>query len=288
MRLKISHTTEYLYDEPVAYALQRLRLKPLDGSTQKVINWAISVDGAKVEAGYADQFGNHVELVSIEGGERTIRITAAGEVDTIDKAGVVGPHTGFVPLWLYLRDTPRTKPGKLLRELARSLKGDSELAQMHTLMETIHETVAYLPGATDAETTAEEALEAKSGVCQDHAHIFVAAARLAKLPARYVSGYLMMEGQVEQVATHAWAEAHIPGLGWVGFDAANKICPDDRYVRLATGLCYHDCAPVSGMRVGTHGESLTVSLTVQPANGQMQSQTSGPPGSEAGQGQAQA
>jgi transglutaminase-like putative cysteine protease len=288
MRLKISHTTEYRYDEPVAYALQRLRLTPLGGSTQKVIDWAITVDGAKVEAGYADQFGNRVELVSIEGGAHTIRITASGEVETMDKAGVLGPHTGFVPLWLYLRDTPLTKPGKLIRELARSLKGDSELAQIHTLMETIHETVAYLPGTTDAQTTAEEALEAKSGVCQDHAHIFIAAARVAKLPARYVSGYLLMEGQTEQVATHAWAEAHIPGLGWVGFDAANKICPDDRYVRVATGLCYQDCAPVSGMRIGpgTHGENLTVSLTVKPADGQMQSQSSGPAPAQEDQAQA--
>jgi len=278
MRLKISHTTEYLYDEPVPYSLQRLRLTPVDGPGQKVVNWSITVDGAKIEAGYADQFGNRVELVSTEGAEHTIRITASGEVETEDRAGVFGPHQGFCPLWLFLRETALTKPGKLVRELARSLTGDSELARMHALMETIHETVAYVPGATGTETTAEQALEARSGVCQDHAHIFLAAARLLDIPARYISGYLLMEGTTEQAATHAWAEVFLPGLGWVGFDASNKICPNDSYVRVASGLCYRDCAPVSGIRLGPAGENLKVSLTVaagqtQSQNGQGQSQT---------------
>jgi transglutaminase-like putative cysteine protease len=276
MRLKISHTTEYTYDEPVPYSLQRLRLTPLSSPGQRVINWTVTVDGAKVEAGYADQFGNRVELVSVEGTEHTIRITASGEVETEDRAGVFGPHQGFCPLWLFLRDTPLTKAGPLIEELAKGVKGDSELARMHALMEAINENVAYTPGTTSIETTAEEALAAKTGVCQDHAHIFLSAARFLNIPARYISGYLLMEGQSEQVATHAWAEVHLPGLGWVGFDAANKICPDDRYVRVASGLCYRDCAPVSGMRIGTIkeglGETLKVFVTVTPGPSQTQSQ----------------
>ncbi|EUB96756.1 transglutaminase domain-containing protein [Rhizobium sp. CF080] len=275
MRLKIAHTTEYLYDEPVPYSLQRLRLTPTDGPGQKVINWSITVDGAKIEAGYADQFGNRVELVSTEGTEHMIRIVASGEVETHDRAGVFGPHQGFCPLWLFLRETALTKPGKLIRELARSLKGDSELAKMHALMEALHETVAYTPGTTGTETTAEQALEAKTGVCQDHTHIFIATARLLDIPARYISGYLLMEGATEQAATHAWAEVHLPGLGWVGFDASNKICPNDSYVRVASGLCYRDCAPVSGMRLGPAGENLKVSLTVAASQGQSQTQSQG-------------
>lgn len=272
MRLKISHITEYFYEEPVAYALQRLRLTPQTSHTQTVRNWSLSVEGAKVEAGYKDQFANRVDLVSIEGGERTIRITATGEVDTIDRAGVLGPHQGFVPLWLYLRETERTKAGDLVKELAGTITGDSELAQMHALMEAIHATVEYKPGSTTPDTTAEQALEAKAGVCQDHTHIMISAARHLKLPARYVSGYLLMEDQIEQAATHAWAEVHIPGLGWVAFDAANKVCPDDRYVRMACGLCYSDAAPVSGMRIGSAGENLTVTLSVE-GSGQSQTQS---------------
>lgn len=274
MRLKISHTTEYLYDEPVPYSLQRLRLTPTDGPMQRVVSWAVKVDGAKIETGYADQFGNRVELVSVEGAEHTIRITASGEVDTVDKAGVFGPHQGFCPLWLFLRETGRTKPGKLIRELTKNVTGDNELARLHALMEAIHKTVVYTPGTTTTETTAEEALAAKAGVCQDHAQILISAARHLGIPARYVSGYLLMEDREEQVATHAWAEAHVPGLGWVGFDAANNVCPDDRYVRIASGLCYRDCAPISGMRIGPAGENLRVSLTVAPSQGQSQSQGS--------------
>lgn len=271
MRLKINHTTEYRYDQPVPYSLQRLRLTPLSGPTQKIIDWSVEVEGATVEVNFDDHFGNRVELVETEGPRHAVKVVAKGEVETEDRAGVYGSHVGYAPLWLFMRETPRTKPGKLLRELVKSTTGESELARLHALMEKIHETVEYIPGATDTETTAEQAMEAGKGVCQDHAHIFITAARLMGQPARYISGYLMMEDVAEQVATHAWAEAHLPGLGWVGFDPANNVCPDDRYVRLASGLCYRDCAPVSGMRVGIAGESLTVSVTVEQSQSQSQS-----------------
>ncbi|MFS8044214.1 transglutaminase family protein [Rhizobium sp. BR 314] len=272
MKLTISHITEYRYDEPAQFSLQRLRLTPLSGAGQTVIDWKLTVEGASPEVEYDDQFGNRITLVSLDGQQEATRIVAAGEVETQDLNGVVGQHLGFAPLWLHLRETPRTKAGKLTRELLRGVSGDNELGRMHALMSTIHQSVEYKPGTSDTETTAEQALERKSGVCQDHAHIFITAARALQIPARYVSGYLMMEGKNEQAATHAWAEAHIPGLGWVGFDPANDVCPDARYVRLATGLCYRDAAPVSGMRVGTPGETLTVKVSV--ANqGQSQSQS---------------
>ena len=271
MRLKISHTTEYHYDEPVQYSLQRLRLTPQAAPGQTVVSWDVSVDGAIVQAGYDDQFGNRVELVSVEGDQRSVKIVASGEVETEDRAGVFGPHQGFCPLWLFLRETPLTKPGKLTRDLVRSVSGDSDLAKMHALTETIHANVEYKPGATGTTTTAEQALESKSGVCQDHAHIFIASARSMGIPARYISGYLMTEDKNNQMASHAWAEAHLPGLGWVGFDPANKICPDDRYVRVGSGLSYQDCAPVSGMRIGLAGENMTVKVSVED-QGQSQSQ----------------
>jgi transglutaminase-like putative cysteine protease len=273
MRLRITHTTEYRYDDPVQYSLQRLRLCPLDGPGQKIVSWNIAVDGAVVEAGFNDQFGNHTHLVSTEGDSHSVHIVASGEVETEDRSGVFGPHQGYVPLWLYLRDTPLTKPGKLIRELARSLTGDNELAKMHDLMGKLNAQIAYETGTTGTETTAEQALEAGRGVCQDHAHAFIAAARLLGLPARYVSGYLLMDDRIEQVATHAWAEVYLQGLGWVGFDAANNHCPDARYVRIATGLCYADAAPVSGMRIGLAGEDLTVTLVVEPSQSQSQSQS---------------
>ncbi|MVA23604.1 transglutaminase family protein [Agrobacterium vitis] len=274
MRLKINHVTEYSYDEPVQFSLQRLRLTPIENPGLHVVSWTIVVDGANVEAGFNDQFGNHTHLVSFEGDAKSVRIVASGEVTTEDRAGVFGAHTGYVPLWLYLRDTPRTKAGKLVRDLVKSLTGDNELARMHDLMARVHEQVRYETGATTTETTAEQALEAGTGVCQDHAHVMISAARLMNLPARYISGYLMMDGVEEQTATHAWAEIHLPSLGWVGFDAANDVCPDARYVRLASGLCYADAAPVSGMRIGLAGEDMSVTVSVAET-GQSQSQSQG-------------
>ncbi|WP_075289640.1 transglutaminase family protein [Pararhizobium arenae] len=273
MRLKISHTTEYSYDEPVQYALQRLRLTPHNQPGQTVLGWDITVEGANLEVGYDDHFGNHTNLVSVNAERSAIRITASGEIETEDKAGVFGQHLGYTPLWLYLRETPLTKKTKPIRNMAKSTAGDSDLARMHALMGEIHERVEYKTGATETETTADQALEKGSGVCQDHAHIFVAAARTLGLPARYVSGYLMMDDHPEQTATHAWAEVHLNGLGWVGFDAANKMCPDDRYVRIASGLDYKDAAPISGLVHGSANESLKVAVTVEQKQGQSQSQS---------------
>ena len=122
--------------------------------------------------------------------------------------------------------------------------------------------MAYEVGTSQSETRAEDAIAEGKGVCQDHAHIFIAAAREMGFPARYVSGYLMMDDRIEQDATHAWAEAHVDGLGWVGFDVSNQICPDTRYVRVATGLDYQGAAPVTGTRYGGAGETLSVAIEV--------------------------
>ena len=123
--------------------------------------------------------------------------------------------------------------------------------------------VEYVAGATDARTGAAEALAAGKGVCQDHAHIFIAAARKLSVPARYVTGYLHVAGEAASAANHAWAEAWLEGLGWVGFDPANHICPTERYVRLACGFDAASAAPVTGTHRGGGVESLTVDVVVR-------------------------
>ena len=101
------------------------------------------------------------------------------------------------------------------------------------------------------------------GVCQDHAHIFIGAARMLGIPARYVSGYLMMDDRIDQEAGHGWAEAHVAGLGWVAFDVSNGISADARYVRVATGCDYREAAPVTGISYGDGDSALAVSLAVE-------------------------
>ena len=274
MRLSISHTTRYRYDEPLDHGLQRLRLIPRSNSAQTVRKWAVSTAGAIVEAEYDDHYGNRVMLLNVDPDSAALEIGVTGEVDTIDNTGVFGPHRDHLPLWVYRRETTLTAPGAGIATLTEDLRDHdgNALACLHALSTKIAETVAYQTGTTDAKTTAEDALENGSGVCQDQTHIFLAAARTLGYPARYVSGYLMMNDRVDQDAGHAWAEAHVDGLGWVGFDISNKMCPDDRYVRVATGLDYREAAPISGLSFGAAGESLEVAIKVQQQN-QTQSQS---------------
>jgi len=205
-----------------------------------------------------------VHLVSVERGGHTVAITASGRVQTRDTNGVLGMTGGPAPLWYFLNFTELTKPGAGIDVLARKLAGNpNQLSGLHELSADILSTVPYAQGRTYVATAAEEAFSGGAGVCQDHAQIFVAATRAAGIPARYVSGYLMMPDRTEQEAGHAWAEAYVDGLGWVGFDVSNSICPDEHYVRLASGLDYAQTAPISGMRLGHAQESMIVSLQIQ-------------------------
>ena len=263
-RLSIRHATTYHYDAPVPYGLQQLRLVPKSRAGQRVVEWDTRVEGGGIETEFDDEHANRVQLVSIDAEATEVTVIAKGMVEVEDRQGVIGEHGGYMPLWMFLRPTPRTRRGPHLAALARPLRGqEDQLAQMHALSAAVREAVAYATGTTDVTMTAEDAMEAGTGVCQDHAHIFVAAARLLDRPARYVSGYLHMDGQDDQDATHAWAEAHVDGLGWVGFDVSNGISPDERYVRIATGLDSRDAAPIVGLRSGPTSEKLVVSLQVQ-------------------------
>lgn len=264
MILTINHTTRYSYDAPVDYALQQVRLTPPNTNQQDVRSWDLRVEGGKIETQYRDHNGAQVHLVSVDRDAQEVAITAGGEVETEDTAGVLGKVYGPAPLWYYTQSTPLTAAGPGIDALAGQLtQTPDQLSALHALSTSILMAVPYRVGETYAATSAEEALIGGSGVCQDHAQIFVAAARSADIPARYVSGYLMMDDRVDQDASHAWAEAHVDGLGWVGFDVSNGISPDARYVRLGSGLDYRQAAPISGMRLGSSSESMIVSLQVQ-------------------------
>lgn len=263
MRLKISHTSEYRYTESLQYGLQRLHLVPRNGAGQSVRSWQLEYQGAREEAHYVDHFGNDTRLASASPGVDKIVIKATGEIETTSKDGILGPHKGYAPLWLFQTESELTAPGTGIEKLLAELTENGELDRMHQLMSLIGERVQYEVGTTDVATSAEAALQQGSGVCQDHAHIFIAAARASGLPARYISGYLMRDDTAEQAASHAWAEAHLDGLGWVGFDVSNGISPDERYVRIATGRDYNDAMPIAGIRFGPSEESLAVHISVE-------------------------
>ncbi|MCO8144345.1 transglutaminase family protein [Rhodovulum tesquicola] len=262
MRLRIRHTTRYRFENPVTYGLQQLRKTPKSSHQQTVIAWTTTVEGGRKELSFEDHNHNTVELLSFERDATELVVRSEGEVDLVETHGIVGAHRGPAPLWLFRRATPRTRAGQGCRALIREVTGETGLARLHELSRIILGAVSYELGSTDAGTTAEDALAEGRGVCQDHAHVFTACAREMGFPARYVSGYLRMDDRVEQNAMHAWAEAHVEGLGWVGFDVSNGISPDIRYVRVATGLDYDEAAPVRGTRIGGAGEALSVEIEV--------------------------
>lgn len=264
MKLQITHTTKYSYDAPVLYGLQQVRLTPVSTKHQRVLRWDVAISGGAQELAFQDQYQNQTLLVQAEPGATEVSVQVSGEVETLSSDGIIGKVYGTAPLWHFAQSTPRTQAGKGIRKLSKTMSGKGDvLSDLHALSKTILDAVPYGNAETFAGTSAEEALSAGGGVCQDHAQIFVSAARLAGIPARYVSGYLMMNDRVDQDATHAWAEAHVDGLGWVGFDVSNGISPDERYVRIATGRDSRDAAPITGMRLGNASESMIVALQVQ-------------------------
>lgn len=265
MRLAIRHVTHYHFDQPVSHGLQRLRLTPKSTHGQQVHAWSMALTGAAVEAEYEDHHHNRTTLVSLQPGTRELVVECTGLVGTSDNAGVIGHHAGHMPMWAFAKQTPLTRPGARMKALIAALDADRSdvLATLHALSRAVLDAVAYEIGHTSVDTPAEAAVEAGRGVCQDHAHVFIGCARAMGIPARYVSGYLMMNDRIDQEAGHGWAEAHVDNLGWVGFDVSNGISPDARYVRVATGCDYREAAPVTGLSFGAGDCALNVRLQVE-------------------------
>lgn len=265
MRLKVRHSTSYDYAAPLVYSVNRLYLWPSEFDTQKIESWSITAPGMEHALAYADGFGNRVHLLTFGEVFGPVSIVAEGVMITEDAAGVVRGLPGSAPDAVLLRQTKLTRPSAAILSMSDRIFRVQEdpLASLHALMEDIHRRVAYVLGASDSRTTAAEAFANGRGVCQDHAHVFVGAARSNGVPARYVTGYLVTGEGASSTAAHAWAEALVPDLGWVGFDPANNACPTDHYVRVAAGIDAAAVAPIRGSRRGGEQESLTVEVRVE-------------------------
>jgi len=277
MRIRIDHSTRYAYARPARFIVQMLRLTPKSCESQQVRDWRIETDvDARLRRG-EDAFGNVVHSLYTERPTDALTIRVTGEVATVDTGGVIRGQNERLPPTVYLRDTPLTHADGGIVDFARAVPEGETLDRMHRLMGAIHRDVAFEVGSTSATHTAADAFAQRRGVCQDHAQIFIACARKLGVPARYVSGHLnRLDGQHDQDAAHAWAEAWVDGLGWVGFDPANGICPTDQYVRVAVGLDALGATPIRGTSYGGGVESLTVALHVRPVQqGQQQHQTKG-------------
>lgn len=263
MKLTVHHESVYRYDNPQRGVVQSHRLMPARFDGQQIEAWDVLVTGGQMGGGFRDGAGDWVQGWTIPGPVSEIIVTVQGTLETSDLSGVLRGHRERIAPAVYLRDTAPTVADTALTELANSASGANSLELAHALAGLVAGAIAYRPGVTDAHTTAAEALALGEGVCQDHAHALISCARLRALPARYVSGYLYAdaEGQAHEAA-HAWAEVYVEGLGWVGFDPANHCCPDERYIRLGSGLDARDAAPIRGIARGDGSEHLDVTVAV--------------------------
>lgn len=266
MRLSILHETTYRYATPANYTIQYLRLSPQPNPRQKVLNWHLDLPGPA--RAFIDGFGNAAHVLVIDKPHHEICLRAQGEVEVEDSPLTLpdnGPHRPEI----YMRPTELTTQDEALLRFSEDFRvklGRDPVAGVEALMTAVREKVDYKPGVTTAATSAAQAFARGAGVCQDHAHVFVSCCRHLNVPARYVSGYLAPKrdpnAASESLASHAWAEAWLDGLGWQGFDVANSVRAQGRHVRVAVGLDYLDACPVRGFHRGGAGESLGVEVRV--------------------------
>ena len=265
MRVTVVHETVYRYESPADYSVQYLRLSPRSTSRQKVISWRLEAPAAPRP--WADAFGNDAHLLVVARPHAEIKVRARGEVEVEGDEGQGTLELGPQAAEVYLRSTPLTQADAALASFAADFRKEfaaDRVKGLERLMTALRDRVEYRPGVTHAATAAADAFGREAGVCQDHAHIFLACARLLEVPARYVSGYLAAQG-TDHLASHAWVETWISGVGWLGYDIANRTMQGGRHVQLAVGLDYLDACPVRGFRRGGAGESMAVEVHVQDA-----------------------
>lgn len=247
MKLLVRHQTVYRYAAAAGRVAMRLKLMPVDTPAQTVLDWRVSVNDDPL-TGFSRNSHGEMEAIWLRRDHLDHAvIVAEGVVETRETHGVVGGPASRINPRYFLRDTPLTRASAEIAAMARALpQSDGPLARLHALSAAVRDAMGYRAGVTTARTTAAQAFALGAGVCQDHAQVFIAAARILDVPARYVSGYLLAGEGDALHETHGWAEALVPGLGWVGFDPSNRVCVTERYLRVASGLDADDAAPIRG------------------------------------------
>ncbi|WP_028550545.1 transglutaminase family protein [Paenibacillus sp. UNC451MF] len=285
MKLEIHHVTRYRYEEPVSDSVNELRLTPRTNYRQSCYHHEVNIEPSTSLFTYEDYFGNRVHAFSVNPSHRELVIKTKATVVTTDRNQnelEASAHSLEEELLLLKSDKLQDRYIEFLLPTAYTQVTEEVhsyvskypfgekglLAWTRKLSEGIHNDFTYDPAATDVNTTVSETLQLRRGVCQDYAHLMIAACRCLGLPARYVSGYHFVgdlqggSADFEQ-ASHAWVEVHIPGTGWLGFDPTNNTEVDWRYVKLGHGRDYQDIVPVKGVYRGSGRQSLEVKVDVR-------------------------
>jgi transglutaminase-like putative cysteine protease len=284
----IRHVTTYSYDSAVSFARCSLRLEPRSGEGQQLISHSVDIRPRAAErTTRRDFFGTHTESVSIEVAHRNLRIDSRSRVSVARRALA---RNAASPAWEDVRDVafeatslgPDSPVGYVFASAlvpvlptvtayasASFSPGQGILAGAAELMRRIRSDFKYDPKATVISTPLKDVFEKRHGVCQDFAHVMIAALRGLGLPAAYVSGYLRtipppgkprLQGAD---ATHAWVAVWCgAGLGWIGFDPTNELLVENDHIILAVGRDFSDVSPVDGIIVGSRQQKLNVAVDV--------------------------
>lgn len=258
MKLVINHQTHYRYEELVRRSNQYIRLTPQSIGHQVVHSWQLATPG--IQFSQKDGFGNIWTSLTVTQPHSELLIMAQGEIEIFPVEAV--EDNRLSPMFF----THATDSTICHQPLIDFLHQHIQQQTRHGLIDlagAILNHMPYTPDSTNVETTAAQAFDLKSGVCQDHTHVFLACARYLNLPARYVSGYLHTS-DTSHLSTHAWAEVYLDGL-WYCFDISNQLFSLDQHVSLAVGRDYLDAAPVRGTRQGGGNESMQAMVKVMEA-----------------------
>lgn len=266
MRLRVRHRTRYRFDQPQARLVQLLRVTPRNGPGQSVVAWDIEVDRDARLRRARDGYNNRVTMLYVDGPLDEITVAVRGEVLTEDRAGVLGMSGETLPPLAFLQPTDLTRPDRALAAFVETLALPEEpLARAHALNAGVHARLDPAPPTLGTDQRASVRLAERRADPQGATHVLLAAARIAGIPARYAAGHLFRPESGEGHAAHGWAELHVDGHGWIGFDPTLGTCPGERHVRVAIGLDHAQAAPISGARIGGGRETLAVDVRVAVA-----------------------
>jgi transglutaminase-like putative cysteine protease len=283
MYYSIRHVTRFRYSSPVRESVMELRMQPRSEGPQALRSFQITTNPRAQLYAYTDYLGNAVYHFNVLREHEELRIEAQAvieiailpplppaadllEWDRYNSYNLSDDQFDLLEPSAYAQVTPALA-GFIAAHDLRKPKGDP-LTALKTLSAAIHGAFEYMPGITDAQSPIDVALKERRGVCQDFAHIMIAIARSWGVPARYVSGYLHHRGSRQDRsadnATHAWVEAFLPSLGWIGLDPTNNILASERHIRAAVGRDYADVPPTRGTFKGGAQSELAIAVAVEP------------------------
>lgn len=263
MTLAIRHETLYRYTEPIGYTIQTLRLTPRPEAHQHALSWTISTPGQR--HAFKDAFGNLSHMLTITEPHNEVRIVVEGMIDILplDRGRLM--EKGELSPLIFTVPTRLTQPDEAIADFAHSILPKNPRSNDFLLLAaSIEDAVSYQAGVTAVTSTAVDALRLGRGVCQDHAHLFLACCHAVKTPARYVSGYIDA-GSTEEAESHAWVDVWVEEdsfSGWISIDVTHARFQGTSLCRLAVGRDYDSAGPARGIRRGGGAESLSVDVRV--------------------------